>query len=64
VQIGAYARGSNPMADVAIALRSKLDGLLRQSSEESEPFEDSKRRMLSLAVEAGALLQRTGGKAT
>ena len=63
VQIGAYARGSNPMADVAIALRGKLDGLLRQSSEESEPFEDSKRRMLSLAVEAGALLQRAGGKA-
>lgn len=60
VQIGAYARGSNPMADVAIALRAKLDGLLRQGSDEAEPFDDAKRRMLSLAVEAGALLQQAG----
>lgn len=66
VQIGAYAKGSNMMADVAIALRHKLDGLLRQGADDREAFEDSKKRLLSLAVEAGALLQqanRAAGRA-
>ena len=59
VQIGAYAKGSNPVADAAIALKAKLDALLRQATDEREPFEDSKRRMLNLAVEAGGMLQRS-----
>ena len=66
VQIGAYAKGSNPMADVAIVLRHKLDGLLRQGADDRESFEESKKRLLSLAVEAGALLQqanRAAGRA-
>ncbi len=58
VQIGAYARGSNAMADVAIAMKQKLDGLLRQGSDEAEPFDDAKRKLLSLAVESGAMLQQ------
>merc|ERR1711965_1190888 len=30
INIGAYAAGSNPMTDVAIALRPRLDAYLRQ----------------------------------
>ncbi len=56
VQIGAYAKGSNPVADAAIALKPKLDALLRQGNEEREPFEEAKRKMLNIAVEAGAML--------
>lgn len=58
VQIGAYARGSNPVADVAIALKPKLDALLQQGSEEAEAFEASKKKLLNLAVEAGGMLQQ------
>ncbi len=60
VQIGAYARGSNPMADVAIALRGRIDALLQQGSGEAESFEDSRKRLLALAVEAGGMLQQLG----
>lgn len=58
VQIGAYARGSNPVADVAIALKSKIDALLQQGSGETEPFEDSRKRLVGLAVESGGMLQQ------
>lgn len=59
VQIGAYARGSNPVADVAIALKTRLDDLLRQAPGAAEPFADSRKKLLSLAVEAGAMLQKS-----
>ncbi len=58
LQIGAYASGSNPTADVAIHLKSALDDLLQQSPRETESFKESKSRMLALAVEAGTLLQQ------
>ncbi len=58
VQIGAYARGSNPIADVAIALKGKIDAILQQSSGDAEPFEDARKRLIGLAVEAGGMLQQ------
>ncbi len=57
VQIGAYARGSNPDADTAIALKPKLDALLQQGGEDAEAFEDARKRMIALAMEAGAMIQ-------
>lgn len=58
VQIGAYARGSSPMADAAITLMPKIDAIFLQGPGETESYESAKRRLLSLAVEAGALLQQ------
>ncbi|TVQ62804.1 MAG: FliI/YscN family ATPase [Phycisphaerales bacterium] len=56
VQIGAYAQGSDPVADVAIVLKERIDDLLRQGGADVEPFDDARKRMLSLAVEAGSMM--------
>jgi len=58
VQIGAYARGSDPVADVAIAFLGEINGLLQQSRAEREPFDAAAKRMLDVAVRAGADLDR------
>ncbi len=60
IQIGAYARGANPEADVAIAYHPRLLELLQQSPEEPEAFESARSRMVKIAVEAGAALQAAG----
>ena len=44
-------------ADVAIALKPKIDALLQQGPGEAEPFQESRSRLLALAMEAGAMLQ-------
>jgi flagellum-specific ATP synthase len=65
-QIGAYARGSNAEADVAIAYKDNIDRLLQQGPDESEPFEASRERLVKLALEAGGQLtarQAAGGGA-
>lgn len=54
IQIGAYAPGSNPLTDAAIAFKPRIDALLQQRIEESQAFEDARAKMLSLAQEAGA----------
>ncbi|MCA9279385.1 MAG: FliI/YscN family ATPase [Phycisphaeraceae bacterium] len=48
VQIGAYAKGSDPIADRAIALMPSIDSVLMQSMEERESFE----HMLGRAAQA------------
>ncbi len=53
VQIGAYARGSNPEADVALAYHPRIIELLRQGSAETEAFEQSRSRMIKIALESG-----------
>ena len=58
IQIGAYARGSNPTTDVAIRYHDRMIELLQQGSKEIEPFDRSRQRMITLAIEAGADLQR------
>ncbi len=57
VQIGAYARGSSPETDIALAYHPRLIELLRQDPGDTEPFEQAKSRMIKTAVEAGAALQ-------
>ncbi|MBL8763182.1 MAG: FliI/YscN family ATPase [Phycisphaerae bacterium] len=57
VQIGAYAKGSSPEADAAIAFKSRLDEILRQDATDDESFDAARARMIRLAVEAGAALQ-------
>lgn len=60
VQIGAYARGSNPEADVAIAYNPQIVDLLQQQMRTPEPggFAGARDRMVKLAVEIGSALQR------
>lgn len=58
VQIGAYARGSDAVADVAIQFVDELNGLLQQGRGEREPLAAAAKRMLDCAVRAGAELER------
>lgn len=58
IQIGAYAKGSNPATDVAIRYNERLLELLRQGTGEREPMDASKSRMIKLAIEAGAEFQK------
>jgi flagellar biosynthesis/type III secretory pathway ATPase len=52
VQIGAYAAGSNPLADAAIALKPRIDGLLTQKTDEAEAYALARMRLIELARDA------------
>jgi FliI/YscN family ATPase len=58
VQIGAYAPGSNPEADVAIDYRPRIVELLRQGRDEKPDFEQARSVMVKLALESGDVLAR------
>lgn len=60
LQIGAYAKGANPLADLAIAFHPRILELLKQESGSFEPFEAARSRLVKLALEAGHSGQ--GGK--
>ncbi len=60
VQIGAYAKGSSPESDTAIAYQTRINELLLQTPAEREPFEQSRGRLTKMAIEAGAALARKG----
>jgi flagellum-specific ATP synthase len=53
VQIGAYARGSNPDADVAIDYTRSINDLLKQGKDDDMPFEKSLAMMQKLAKDSG-----------
>ena len=52
VQIGAYARGSNPETDVAIDMHNAIDEILRQSRGPGPGFEESRALLIKLAAQA------------
>ena len=52
INIGAYARGSNPLCDAAIAMRDQLTAFLQQETGEASAFPQTCRRLLELAGEA------------
>jgi flagellum-specific ATP synthase len=58
VQIGAYARGSNPDADVAIDFNRQINDLLRQPKDKGADFDTSRAAMLRLAKEASDALTK------
>lgn len=60
VQIGAYASGSHARTDVAIAMRDRIEGVLRQRADEREAPEESRRSLLALADEASKMLAKRG----
>lgn len=48
INIGAYAKGSNPKIDNAIAMIDQLNGYLRQQVEQQVPYKDSVAQLLAL----------------
>jgi len=58
VQIGAYARGSNPEADVAIDLNRTINDVLRQGGDDATPFEKSLATMLRISKDSSDALAR------
>lgn len=60
LQIGAYAPGSNPDADVAINMLPKINAFLQQSADEPRDFESARASLVALSTEAGRLLAEAG----
>ncbi|MEL6349708.1 MAG: FliI/YscN family ATPase [Myxococcota bacterium] len=52
IRLGAYRRGSDAKVDVAMALKSKLDGFLRQDMSERAVFDETIAKMQAFAGEA------------
>jgi flagellum-specific ATP synthase len=60
INIGAYARGSNPLCDAAIALKPALDSFLQQATADSVGFPHTCKALLELAARAQQeITQRT-----
>lgn len=58
LQIGAYAKGSNPVADIAIRYHEQMLGLLQQDPKQRDEFQDARSRLVKLAIEAGVAIQQ------
>ena len=58
INIGAYAAGSNPDCDVAIAMKPRIDEFLRQGVEETSEYPQTCRSLLELAAAAGAEFEK------
>jgi len=48
INIGAYAKGSNPRIDFAISVIEKVNGFLQQGIFDKAPYEDTKSKLLNL----------------
>jgi len=57
IQIGAYAAGSNPVTDAAIALKPRIDALLQQRVTDDEPFTTSRTTLIQIARDAERLMR-------
>lgn len=62
VQIGAYAKGSNADADVAIEYQRAINEMLRQGKDDAEAFEKAYARFVKLAKDTMDAGQRKGKK--
>jgi flagellum-specific ATP synthase len=60
INIGAYAHGSNPDCDVAIAMKPRIDAFLRQEIRETTDYPHTCRRLIELAAEAQELYRKRG----
>jgi flagellum-specific ATP synthase len=54
VQIGAYAKGSNPETDQALTMVARINDLLRQDFSKPESYEAARQRLQQLAAAADA----------
>lgn len=64
VQIGAYAKGSDPESDVAVMYHDRIEDLVRQTVDDSTSPEQAREWMLRLAMESSEQLRvlRAGGQ--
>lgn len=62
IQIGAYAAGSSPVTDAAIALKPRIDALLQQRVGDYEPFTTSRMNLLHIARDAERLMKPAPGR--
>lgn len=60
VNIGAYAAGSNPDFDLAIAMKGEIDQLLRQATDDQARFEQARQQLLAVAQQAQHQAMRLG----
>lgn len=58
VQIGAYAAGSDPEADVAIEFNREINAMLVQGRGEAYAFGEARAAMIDLAMRTGEAVQR------
>jgi flagellum-specific ATP synthase len=58
VSIGAYVKGSDPVADTAIHMKDRIDGFLSQDSAEAHDYPATCRDLVDLATESIRLRQR------
>lgn len=54
IDVGAYAAGTNPMVDAAVANADAIDAFLRQGMDERAPADDSWQRLAALVDRMGA----------
>ena len=64
IQIGAYARGSNPDVDAAIAMRPAIDAFLKQGSNERNELPRTLRSLIELSLAAEGAGRTRPGAAT
>lgn len=57
VQIGAYAKGSDPESDIAVMYHERIEELVRQSAGDDTSPEKAREWMLRLAMESGEKLR-------
>ncbi|PHQ80168.1 MAG: hypothetical protein COB69_06485 [Phycisphaera sp.] len=57
VQIGAYAKGADPEADVAVMYHDRIEELIRQESDDATSPEQARDWMLRLAMESSEKLR-------
>jgi len=62
INIGAYARGSNAVTDVAIEMKPAIDAFLQQSTHDRAPYPQTCKALLDLAATANALLTQRAAK--
>lgn len=62
VQIGAYARGSNPESDLAIELTPSIQAILRQEQDEREGIEQARAKLSAIARQAADASSARGKK--
>jgi len=58
INIGAYARGSNPDCDTALEMRAGIDTYLTQGAEDRAPYPETCRALVELSLEAEEIAKR------
>ena len=54
LRVGEYQKGSDPLADEAIAKIDAINGFLRQKMHQHEAIDETRRRMREIVPQAGS----------